>query len=204
MAMLPLIALYNYDNTLFDELAVPDKTDLDASLPYIDNVQSLSKADLIAELLGELGELTPVYNKPDLLRSMIGTWSRIWKPVWVKLWQTEILKYNPIWNKDGSYTEERTGSNSGSGSTNYGRTDTHSVTGFDTNSYSPDTQEQAGGIDRSQSAGSYKETLKRTEQGNIGVTTTQAMLKEEREAAVFSVYQYIIEAFKKRFCIMIY
>jgi len=204
MAILPLIALYNYESTLFDELTLPAVSDLDEDLPYIDNVQALSKEDLITELLGEIGELTPVYTDPAVLRPMIGTWSRIWKPVWVKLWQTQLLKYNPIWNKDGSYTEDRTGSNSGSGSTNYGRTDTHSVTGYDTNSYSPDTQEQAGGVDSSQSAGSYKETLKRTEQGNIGVTTTQAMLKEEREAAAFSVYQYIIEAFKKRFCIMIY
>ena len=32
----------------------------------------------------------------------------------------------------------------------------------------------------------------------------EKFMKEEREAAVFNVYDYIIEAFKQRFCIMIY
>ena len=45
-------------------------------------------------------------------------------------------------------------------------------------------------------------TTRRT--GNIGVTTTQRMITEEREVAQFSTIKYIVDSFKKRFCIMIY
>ena len=40
--------------------------------------------------------------------------------------------------------------------------------------------------------------------GNIGVTTTQQLIKEEREIALFNIYDIIIEDFKKRFCLLVY
>lgn len=242
--MVPIIGLYKWDPSVLDGLKVPTVADLNPDIEYIDNFPLLSDVDLRDELLGRIGEMTPVYNKPDIFKRQVEVWARIHKPEWTKLWQSTIYAYNPIWNKDGTFTEslDRSGSNSGSGSdnttssgsssgndsatdkTSYGKTDTHSVTGFDTNSFSNDTRDQAGGIDttthtgnRSESysgtdkrsmsnSGSYtdKQTITRTEHGNIGVTTTQQMMKEEREAAIFNVYDYIIEAFKQRFCIMIY
>lgn len=194
--IIPLIALYNFDPTIFDGLKMPTAADLDPNLEYIDDFPSLSNADLRDELLMQIGELSPVYSKPDVLKHSIAVWARVHKLEWLKLWQSTIYKYNPIWNKDGSYKETR----SGDGSTTYGRTDTNNVTGFDTNSFSPNAQNVAGGTDKNQ----FNDSLTRTETGNIGVTTTQQMLKEEREAAVFNIYDHIIEAFKKRFCIMIY
>lgn len=194
--IVPLIALYNFDPTIFDGLKMPTAADLDPDLDYIDDFPTLSNADLRDELLMQIGELSPVYSQPDVLKHSISVWARVHKLEWLKLWQSTIYKYNPIWNKDGTYTETRTGG----GSTTYGRTDTNNVTGFDTNSFSPNAQNVAGGTD----SNLFNDTLTRTETGNIGVTTTQQMLKEEREAAVFNIYDHIIEAFKKRFCIMIY
>lgn len=40
--------------------------------------------------------------------------------------------------------------------------------------------------------------------GNIGVTTTQEMIKEQRSIDLFNVYDIIIEDFKMRFCILVY
>lgn len=40
--------------------------------------------------------------------------------------------------------------------------------------------------------------------GNYGQTTTQQMIKEEQELAKFIVLDYIINDFKKRFCLMVY
>lgn len=213
---LPLIALYNYDNTILDGLKALEKSELDPSLEYVQNVPELSTDELHALLLAEIGELTVFYSKPDILKSMVTTWAKAERPNWIKLWQTTLLKYNPIWNKDGVYTEsvKRAGKNSGqnknNSATTYGRSDAHNVTGYDTNAYSPDTQDVTSGTDSNSGSGTSSaeyedsETLTRTERGNIGVTTTQAMLKEEREAAVFNIYAHIIEAFKKRFCIMLY
>lgn len=40
--------------------------------------------------------------------------------------------------------------------------------------------------------------------GNIGVTTTQAMITEQRDVVKFNIYDYIINSFKQRFCLMVY
>ena len=40
--------------------------------------------------------------------------------------------------------------------------------------------------------------------GNIGVTTTQQLIREQRNIELFNLYDIIIEDFKMRFCILIY
>ena len=40
--------------------------------------------------------------------------------------------------------------------------------------------------------------------GNIGVTTTQKLIREQRDIDLFNLYDIIIEDFKMRFCILIY
>ena len=40
--------------------------------------------------------------------------------------------------------------------------------------------------------------------GNIGVTTTQKLIQEQRDVDLFNLYDIIIEDFKMRFCILIY
>ena len=40
--------------------------------------------------------------------------------------------------------------------------------------------------------------------GNIGVTTTQKLIREQRNIDLFNLYDIIIEDFKMRFCILIY
>lgn len=51
-------------------------------------------------------------------------------------------------------------------------------------------------------AGRYD--LERVEQGNIGVTTTQQMIKEQREVIQYEPYAIIADEFKSYFCILIY
>lgn len=40
--------------------------------------------------------------------------------------------------------------------------------------------------------------------GNIGITTTQKLIREQRDIELFNLYDIIIEDFKMRFCILIY
>lgn len=40
--------------------------------------------------------------------------------------------------------------------------------------------------------------------GNIGVKTTQEMIQEERKLLEFRIYDYITDAFKSRFCVLVY
>lgn len=53
-------------------------------------------------------------------------------------------------------------------------------------------------------SGEETEEYTRTEQGNIGVTSTQQLIKEEREVAMFEIDEIIINDFKKQFCILVY
>lgn len=53
-------------------------------------------------------------------------------------------------------------------------------------------------------SGETSEERTRVEQGNIGVTTTQAMIREERDIDKFNLMDYIIDSFKKRFCLLVY
>lgn len=40
--------------------------------------------------------------------------------------------------------------------------------------------------------------------GNIGVTTSQQMIEEERKVVEFNIYDYITDEFKSRFCLLVY
>jgi hypothetical protein len=84
--------------------------------------------------------------------------------------------------------ETRNLSSNTSGTDNYQSTDT----GTD-NYISTDT----GTIDNNNKREFYK-------RGNQGVTTTQQMIREEQGLAKFNIDDYIINEFKKRFCILIY
>lgn len=261
---IPLLAVYNWDNTILDDLHVPTAAELDSNSEYISPIPELSDATLHAQLLFELGELSPVYSDPEVLKKMIEIWNAVNHKNWVQLWQTTLYKYNPIWNKDGTKTETRTLTVSGTSSETKSGTSsdtevldgevnttasntgtetksgtsssnvTHSVTGFDTNSLSPASSDSGSGttgennstsssgtgkeetdnkITRNGTTGltasgtdnrSETESFSHVEQGNIGVTTTQQMINEQREIVTFNVYKYIIDSFKKQFMIAVW
>ena len=49
---------------------------------------------------------------------------------------------------------------------------------------------------------SGKVTTTRT--GNIGITSTQSLIKEQRDIVQFNIMDYIINDFKSRFCLLVY
>ena len=86
--LMSIIALYNWDNTIFDFFNVPEPLD---------------KEELENNLMMELGELSVIYSEPTFLKWAIGQWSNKQSPIWKKLYDTTLYEYNPIHNKD--YTE---------------------------------------------------------------------------------------------------
>ena len=68
-----------------------------------------------------------------------------------------------------------------------------------------DTGSESGSTTESgTSSGEESEEYTRVEQGNIGLTSTQQLIKEEREVALFEIDDFIINDFKKQFCILVY
>ena len=112
-ATLTLMGLYNYDYSLFDNLVLPEGVEKDL---------------VIDAILMRGGDYEVIYPNPDLLKELIGSWSRQWCDTFYN-WNraTEGMKeIRPLdnydryetWNDSGSNHSTSTDTMNGSGSTN--------------------------------------------------------------------------------------
>lgn len=85
MQRLTLMGLYNYNQTLFDGLTLPEEYD---------------KATFIDSLLLEHGEKCVLYADFDFMKYSIGAWGRKWALELERIAQALQAEYNPIYNYD--------------------------------------------------------------------------------------------------------
>lgn len=227
--MIDLIMMYNYDDTIFDNLQLP---------------ASMNKDNFINNLLLETAELELLYSRPDFLKFAIGAWSNKELSIWEKLDATLHYEYNPIYNTDRTetetVTEEKTGKRNIDGSStdtgtanstttnNYKRDETsndvRSVSSYDsdalktaeqsTNTIEADNTDTSTNESRSTGTSTLTQTQNSEDSGTVtrelhasgtnGVITTQAMIEEERKVVQFCIDDYIIASFKNKFCILVY
>lgn len=88
-ATMSLLGLYRNNPGLFLELTLPE---------------GVSKDTIVDNLLMETSELEILYPDPYFMQAAIGTWSIKELPVWQKLYETTVLKYDPIHNYDRKET----------------------------------------------------------------------------------------------------
>lgn len=197
MATVSILGLYQYDKTIFDGFKIPEQVDRDM---------------LISNLLTELTEFEVLYPNTDFMKMIIEVWSGKELPIWKKLLETTQYEYNPIYNFDRTeeYTDEKESTTVSEGTLENHGTDTENRYGAGFNSTDPvftNKIEQTAGSGNSSTGNiDNSERLKHKARlyGNIGVTTTQQMIESEREVVKFNIMDYIIDSFKKRFCILIY
>lgn len=194
--------LYNWDDTLFEGVTLPN------------NLSLLTLEDTIMETCGELEIL---YPDPRIMKIYITDWSRARQTAWQHMAAILESDYNPIHNYDRTEqwtdqdseneTANRNGTVTGTGS----NTETHKQTSYNSNQLQVDT-EVTDNNTANQTAESTDTTTRGKSgshsgrmYGNIGVTTTQQMLQSEFELwNTLDIYQAIANDFKKRFCIMVY
>lgn len=272
-AKLSYLGLFQNNRSLFDGMELPD---------------GMNKSFVINRLLIETAELQALYTDANLAQFAITNWANCRKPVWDKLYSTEKLEYNPIWNVDG--TETVTGTDSrisenaqkrsreleGNEDTSDSSRDTENTTdsrNIDENSnnvvdtvgqntssenvndftaaydaaelqqkdktdkavtdsssskvstVSEDKTKNTGESSKNSThSGEGNRKNRETENwndggttkdhgenktvtirhGNIGVTSTQSLIQEERELDKFSTIDYIIGDFKLNFCLLVY
>lgn len=220
-AVVDMIGMYNYDNTVLDLMMVPEELD---------------RQTLIDNLLMQSAEMELLYNNVGFLKQAIGSWSKKNIDIWNRLYETTQYEYNPIWNKDGTVTETETRNLAGTNyhTDNLDRVDNledketrdlddtalNSVYGFNASTEAPadkvhtdyngtDTFGHTGRQDldrtydeKTSDTGTIKH--EKTEQGNIGVTSTQSLIKEQRDVVAFNVMDVIIKDFIQRFCLGVY
>jgi hypothetical protein len=212
-AALSILALYNYDNSIFDIMVLP---------------VGVVKDDVINNLLMELAEFEIIYASPVMIKSAIEFWSKKELPVWTKIYATTALSYEPLENlyRTENYTDDETRNLSGSNNQTRNVTETLTRSGTDTvkeyvsgfnetNSTLAKQRDDAAGIGSENSdtgtinnamtdTGTIKNTRTADMHGSIGVITPQQMIKQEREVSEFNMCNYIIDSFKRRFCLLIY
>ncbi len=225
-ATMSLIGLYNYDNTLFDNLSLPDDMN-DALVKY--------------NILMECAELEVIYPDFDFMKDAIGSWSLNEVEIWKKVREMELAEYNPIENYDRYESEiENTGRdkennksdviNSKSDATSKtvntsvnSRVDLNKVAGFnseilvtnnqttnsDTNNGEATTTTDSNGasVQNTNDKGTEKENRVRQSRihGNIGVTTVAQMIDGQLSILPrVNTVNYIVDSFKARFCLLVY
>ncbi len=134
-AKISIMGLYNWDNTIFDNMNFPSFTDDD------DNIVEFSDEDknvTIANLLSECAGLEILYPNPNIMKQMIEAWSYKECLTWNRLFRLMMEKYDPLENYhrtehhtqtlDHSDTHSGTDSNQASGTDSGNSTDTNSGT----------------------------------------------------------------------------
>lgn len=216
VSKLTLIGLYNYDKSVLDGLSFED---VDS-----DTLKNI--------LLMECGEFELLYPNLEFMKSAMSVFSNKWK--WtVKKW-TDVLKikYAPLENYDRfeSYGGKETVLNSGNSTNKHEEENDFSRSGSDSNNtenttsaynsstYQPDNKSDNittyGLKEHNKNNVTDTVTPNLTEirtpelenhiHGNIGVTTSQQMLRAELDLALWNLYENIVNLFKAEYCIMTY
>lgn len=177
--MLSINGLYYNDPTIFDYFYLPEALE-----PERKNI-----IDYICE---SCAELEIVYPDSNIMKNSIRIWSSRNLERWQKLYETTKYEYNPIWNKDGTITETY----ADHGTSN--NTGTRQTTGYNDNNFVDRDKDMANGSTNTDG------TRTRTEQGNIGITSTQQLIKEQREIVDFNIIEIIAADFRKYYCLMVW
>lgn len=175
----------------------------------IDN--RLNKEQLKMSILRRCGTLLPLYTNSELMKAMVFNFFYEKEKVIGKLIDTTEFEYNPIDNYDR--TEVITRDNeitAGIGSNTKvtpNLVEENQVSAYDSNEYQPKSKTLNNGDTSTETtrSGADKEhevTTTKTS-GNIGVTTTQKLITDERKVALFNVYEWIAIEFECNFCILV-
>ena len=180
VAKMTLIGFYNAfedSSSIFSDLVLPE---------------GINKDLFINTLLMDAGEFEVLYDDPDFFKNMITLWGKKWQRTFEKWYQALQVQYDPLNNYDR--TEEwTTDTDSASRSDS-----TANRSSYDSASLQPYTSMN--------DSGTFDGTEVKTGRayGNIGVTTSQQMLKAELDLQEWNLYQHMIDLFKTELLIPIY
>ena len=219
---LTLIGLYNYDNSLFDNLKLPEEID---------------KNIFINNLLLKCGEFGVLYSNLDFMKFAIGNWGKKYFNSFMRINKALTEEYNPIHNfdrfedmSDTDSTERKstdsknstiTSTNSIVGSNEVDENSESKTSAYNSETYQPDnsnttntsqsnrstsTSEQ-GQNDSASNSEEENHTSTHTGHlyGNIGVTKSQDMVSDEIKLRTNNnIYDIVSEIFKAEFLILVY
>lgn len=222
-ATLSLLGLYKYRPQVLDELALPEALEKDRDQIMGNLLMETAELEILFPDPDFLKEAIGVWS-----RKQVPVWTELYEttqyeynPIWNKDGTvTELETRDLKGTADRDHLETRDLAGTSSGETVASGTDKSYVFGYNSDTAAQDREatSESGTTDsvESTSTGTVRHdeneattdtgTIKheRIEQGNIGVTTTQAMIREQRDVVKFNIFDVIIQDFKQRFCILVY
>ncbi len=145
-AVLSLLGMYNWDDSLFDDMSFPEGFTADDKQTFIDNT------------LLECAELEIIYSNWTFLKGAITAWSAKELPTWQRFYNASLLEYNPIenYNRTEKTNHQNFGkiTNSGKDTMQASGSDSVQASGKDTMQASGSDSVQASGKDTMQASGS--------------------------------------------------
>ena len=200
-AKMTILGLYRYgeynQQDLFQNMQIP---------------AGIDRQDLIDYILEQGAAFEILYPDFEYLQFSIGAWSKRWYRTMEKWMKALNVQYDPLNNYDRH--EEWTDNDKVSGKTetsagvNTTGQDELSVTTYDSDQYHNKEKTDSSGT--SESTGSSETNTDAESKhsghlwGNIGVTTSQEMLREELDVQKFNLIQQITDLFLTEFCILVY
>lgn len=189
-AILSILGLYNADSTILD--SIQSYLPIDENNNYMVDFTALRDNILI-----ECAELEIVYPQPLIFKQALKTWATARAQSWQRIADALTAEYNPIHNYDrhedikrtitpvATYTDTNTTKNAGYNAATL-------VTAQEiTNVRAPDGKSDTDNIDSHIS-------------GNIGITTSQAMVTAELALREQDLITILTNDFRKRFCLLVY
>ena len=146
-ATLSILGLYEWDNTIFDLMALPAGVD---------------RNTLRDNLLAETAELEVLFPNPVVMKNLIGVWSKKQIDIWNRLFDTTKYEYNPIEN----YNRYEEGTTAGTGKTTHSGTDTTNENNTHTGTDAIKKSSEEGGTQRDNYSGSVTNSGSDTVTGN--------------------------------------
>ena len=189
--MITLLDVLTETPTLFNDISLPEGID---------------RETLKTNLLAETAELELLYQNPDTMKVLIEAWAKSMQRPWERMLLALNEEYNPLHNYDRTEEWEDTGEGSSTRGTNANGTNTRQNAGWNPGAGLADAEKETSNTTGTETfAGESTNTRKGRAYGNIGVTTSATMLKEEVETRQkYNIYDIIVADFKSRFCLMVY
>ena len=167
--------------------------------------ERLDEEVLYNKILVDLGNCTPLFDTTITFRVFYRNFFKEHARMISELLDTLDYEYNPIWNKDGTIRKEHSVDYTKDFEHQNDNSDERLVSADNASDYQPASKNVGHTTNKSildkTHDGGWEET---TEQGNIGVTSTQSLIKEQREVVQFNIYQWVVDEMKKALFLLVY
>lgn len=216
-----LLGMYNYDNSILDLLALPEE--LDSNVVKDNLLMETAELELLYTNFGFMRQAIGSWSAKQLpiWNELYATTQYEYNPIWNKDGTIEETITRDLATTDDltitdDLTDEQTRNLAGTNDS----TNTGYVYGFNSSTDAPadksvvdqDTTDTGTVTDTHTGTRTHDRdttdtgtiTTTRTEQGNIGLTSTQELIRQQRDTVTFNIIDVIIKDFIDRFCLRIY